>query len=520
MRNLVSIIIPVYNTSSYLKDCLDSVRQQSYQNLEVIIIDDGSNDGSEEILRQYAESDSRFRVFNQENHGLGYTRNRGISLSNGEFLFFLDSDDTLPYNAIELLVSRILNENDIDYAVGKVVRFNNERKYMPVRHLEFNLYKEEKITTITKNPELLQDSIACNKLWRKEFFVTHNFKFIEGKYYEDLLLTLKAAVLARKISVTNKIVYNWRVRNDNKGSSITQQQMKLQNTIDRINALKEIQQWLKEIDAPTNVINESNLKSLIDIIRLHGIKYSLVEESQKNEWQEEVLSFLQCIPIHIAQMLPEKERRIYDLIMNRNFTDLKSLSMAYTNTETIPLVEQINNEYFVRGEKSIYTITKELKPTITVLNVKREHDSLIFTGKLSLPKASKNMTGVIIFKGRRRKVQQEIGRVSHEVVNEGGIYPFEHQKFKWIINYSEINNIGIEETLDFYFRVKNNEQPSARIRVFPSVELPIKFKIGEFYYNIFRTQYGNLSIEICRASIFKNILKKIKAILKNNKSYI
>lgn len=92
----------------------------------------------------------------------------GISLSTGKYIYFLDSDDELPKNALQSLIDEIV-KYDAEFAVGKVLRYNEERKYVPIRHLEFNLYHSKEVTNLKDKPELLQDSIACNKLWKKDF---------------------------------------------------------------------------------------------------------------------------------------------------------------------------------------------------------------------------------------------------------------------------------------------------------------------------------------------------------------
>lgn len=107
---LVSVIVPVYNPGKYLYHCLDSITGQTYQNLEIILIDDGSTDNSLQVCREYAEKDSRIKVFSQENAGVSAARNKGIEESNGELLSFIDSDDYLEQNTYESLIEVFLRE--------------------------------------------------------------------------------------------------------------------------------------------------------------------------------------------------------------------------------------------------------------------------------------------------------------------------------------------------------------------------------------------------------------------------
>ena len=122
---MISVIIPVYNVYAYLIECIDSVINQTYMNLEIIMIDDGSNDGSSELCDKIAFKDDRIMVIHKENGGLSDARNVGISKANGEFLFFLDSDDILDKNAIKCMVD-FCDDNDVDIVIGQLQRFVDE----------------------------------------------------------------------------------------------------------------------------------------------------------------------------------------------------------------------------------------------------------------------------------------------------------------------------------------------------------------------------------------------------------
>ena len=114
---LISVIVPVYNTEKYLKACLESVQKQSYMNFELLLIDDGSSDGSGAICDFFANNDSRIRVFHTNNRGVSYARNLGLTYARGSYVMFVDSDDELPNNAIESLISETA-----DFTVGGMLR--------------------------------------------------------------------------------------------------------------------------------------------------------------------------------------------------------------------------------------------------------------------------------------------------------------------------------------------------------------------------------------------------------------
>ncbi|MEW5323166.1 glycosyltransferase family 2 protein [Geobacillus thermoleovorans] len=509
----VSVIIPVYNIASYLEECLYSVQNQSYRDIEVIMINDGSTDGSEHILSRFQKNDTRFRLFNQENQGLGYTRNRGISLSSGRYVFFLDGDDILPKDAIQNLLSSA-EACDADYAVGKVLRFNDERKYAPPRHVEFNLYVKKQVTTIEQSPELLQDSIACNKLWKKEFLINNNLTFTEGKYYEDLFFTMRAAVLAKKIAVTNKPVYYWRVRTEEHNRSITQEQMKLENTLHRLSALRQNRQWLIENHAPAKIIEQNDLKSLIDVLRLHVVKFALVDKNDRDEWQEQVIAFLREIPAEIAKQLAPKEKMLYELILNRDFYYLEQMSRVYMNIETTPVVKQKGQRFFVYIRNRMYDVTADFKPTMKVEAVQKRGRCLIVSGELTIPKASQKIEGHVYVANRASHEEISLGTLECEVKQNNDIYPYEHQTFRWILPLKEMAKLKKRNVYDVYYRINGDERihrPS-RVRLAPiakNYQIRIGFKIMLFY----RTDYGNLSIKFVDGIGFKSTIKKIGSLL-------
>ena len=118
---LISVIVPVYNVEKYLRTCVDSILVQSYSALEVILIDDGSTDGSPQICDQYAQQDPRIQVIHQKNAGLSAARNAGIDICRGEYLTFIDSDDFIHERFVELLLNACLS-NNADIAVGDLER--------------------------------------------------------------------------------------------------------------------------------------------------------------------------------------------------------------------------------------------------------------------------------------------------------------------------------------------------------------------------------------------------------------
>ncbi|TWT07161.1 glycosyltransferase family 2 protein [Planococcus sp. CPCC 101016] len=508
MAILVSIVIPVYNAIPYLEACLESVAMQTYKNLEVVAINDGSTDLSEETLQRFAQNDKRFRVYSQDNHGLGYTRNRGISLSSGSYIFFLDSDDIIPPKAIRSLVEAA-EESGADYAVGKVIRFDKERQYAPPRHVEFGLYQEKKLTTLQENPELLQDSIACNKLWKRELLTDNGIRFIEGKYYEDLSVTLKAAVLAKKIQVIDEVVYKWRIREGELKPSITQQQMKLENTAHRLEALTENRQWLIATNRPQQIIDEHDLKGLLDVMRLHVLKFSLIIEQEKDQWKNLVLSYLRNIPPTVASKLPDKEKLLYQLLMTEKDEDLMGVSQLLTNTEKSPIVKQENGLFVFQGSDAEYDVTKFNKPKVVVENIEKQESYWNLSGTVWIPKASQPLKGNLYARDRKTNRELLVASLELDQAVEGQVYPYEEQTFTIELNSKPMAEASKDTTFDFYFRLDQfTRSPRTRVRLHSTSDTAEPLKVDKQIITLYRTNYGNLSSTISKPQRLKSLIKK------------
>src|ERR1043166_8445137 len=207
---LISVVVPIYNVEEYLEPCLESIARQTVQDLEVIMIDDGSTDRSGEIAAAFAERDPRFKLVTKENGGLSSARNAGAEHATGEFLAFLDSDDLLPLGAYELLVTP-LQETGSDFATGNVRRIT-AAGVTPTRFLAKAFEQDRLGTHITKFRPLLADRIAPNKLWRRSFWESNGFSFPEGRVHEDIPVVLPAHFAAKSVDVISEPVYLYRGR--------------------------------------------------------------------------------------------------------------------------------------------------------------------------------------------------------------------------------------------------------------------------------------------------------------------
>lgn len=210
----ISVIIPVYNVEKYLAQCLDSVINQTYKNLEIICVDDCSTDNSREILQEYAKKDDRIKlVFNEQNSGPGYTRNNGLNIASGDYIHFIDSDDWLDLDTYEYLINKA-NKNKAEvfyFYVRQISNISNQQK-------KWSHYNGEKLNTICNigtNPQISDNWIRYiyNKLYLKSFLDKNNIRFNDYPCYEDHEFSLKVLLFANSIYYVDKVFYNYRVDN-------------------------------------------------------------------------------------------------------------------------------------------------------------------------------------------------------------------------------------------------------------------------------------------------------------------
>ncbi len=222
MRNSmpkVSIIIPVYNVEEYLRQCLDSVVNQTLKDIEIICVDDCSTDGSYEILQEYASKDDRFVVLKQEiNQGQGVARNRGLDIAKGEYIMFLDPDDWYELDACESAYNQIIkNNNDL-------VFFNLTYFYEKSKTYKIDIQKLNKFEKDINNPQIKFSKLdypffgngeSVYKIYKREFINANNIRFPNYRFCEDLVFYAKVITCAKSASILDKSLYYYRIHENN-----------------------------------------------------------------------------------------------------------------------------------------------------------------------------------------------------------------------------------------------------------------------------------------------------------------
>ena len=214
MNPKVSVIIPVYNVETYLRQCLDSVCAQTLKEIEIICVDDGSTDSSPDILKEYAQKDARIRILSQKNAGAGAARNYGLRESKGEYLSFLDSDDFFEPDMLEEAYKSI-EEYNADFVVFESDQYHmNTKEYVKnpwvVRRKDIPPYMPFKHRELTDNVFKTFVGWAWDKLYRKSFVMEHDLWFQEQRTSNDLLFVFSAVVLAKRIAIVYKTLAHQR----------------------------------------------------------------------------------------------------------------------------------------------------------------------------------------------------------------------------------------------------------------------------------------------------------------------
>jgi len=225
----VSVVIPVYNTAEYLSEAVNSILQQSLQEIEIIAINDGSEDDSLQILKQLSLTDSRIKVISfDKNVGVSVCRNKGIEVARGEFLYFFDSDDILGEDCLELCYQRMMDQ-DFDFLIFDGVSFYQgdmttgfNPNYERTRYLSKNVYTGTEILKELNQHKGYSCSV-CLCFIRKDYLTAIKLKFLPGVLYEDVLFTIILYLSAQKVGFIQRSFFRRRIRpNSTMTSSVNQ----------------------------------------------------------------------------------------------------------------------------------------------------------------------------------------------------------------------------------------------------------------------------------------------------------
>lgn len=283
MSELISVIIPIYNAEKHLKRCIESILEQSYSNLEILLINDGSKDGSKDICDEFAQKDNRIVVLHKENEGVGRARNDGLKKATGKYIAFVDSDDYLDKNSIEILYNALI-ENNVDCVKGNYdivtktgIIQNNEPKIDKKYDKEnINEFLYELLTERTKSFLWL---LLIKKECIKDNFCEELFLYEDVNFYLSFLGNINS------IYVFSKITYHYVIMNQ---SSLSRDINKVEEKVQNLMLANSI---LKNTLNKYGFDNDTNIKAIDTSIINNIINYYYYKYKNEKKFKDTIKSF-------------------------------------------------------------------------------------------------------------------------------------------------------------------------------------------------------------------------------------
>ncbi|WP_228313078.1 bifunctional glycosyltransferase/CDP-glycerol:glycerophosphate glycerophosphotransferase [Streptomyces fungicidicus] len=366
----LSIVVPFQDVEVYLAECLESIARQSFRDFEVILVDDGSTDGSVRIAADFCAADRRFRLVRQHAHGPGHARNTGLRNTHpaAEFLAFVDGDDVIPEYAYELLV-RTLEESESDFVSGNVQMMNSTKKWQSPLH-KGPMQKNRRGTHITKFDALIYDRTVWNKLFRRSFWNQNSIRFPEGVLYEDSWVNMYAHFRAAKVDVITDVVYFWRRRDGGAAPSITQRHSELSNLRDRVAAVQSVSRFLGDRRSREYADSKRkyDLACLKSDLLLHLKVLPDADEEYQHAFMKWANEFLDETDLTIIDELPADSRVKWLLVREERLAELLEVIEFERRGGPMPVQRRfrryLNYPYLgdrgVGLDKKAYRLDKEL----------------------------------------------------------------------------------------------------------------------------------------------------------------
>lgn len=294
MNKDISIIVPIYNAEKYLNRCIDSLINQTKEELEIILINDGSTDNSEKIIKEY--NDKRIKYFKNKNQGIGKTRNFGIEKTTGKYIMFVDSDDYIEKDACEKLYSKAIN-NNLDIVICDFFKINDlgETEQITIPDFEDSSLKE--------NPDIITEFLApWAKLYSRELIIDNNIRFVENLKYEDAPFVIEALCCANKIGKLNECL-NYYLVHTNSETTIRDRRC-----FDILKIIDKIRKYTKDKDYLEEKINKLTVRIITN--------YTIQQRVQSNK--KVAMEFIDEAFKYLEKEVPDYKNNKY--YQNRGFT--------------------------------------------------------------------------------------------------------------------------------------------------------------------------------------------------------
>lgn len=348
---MLSVIIPVYNVEDYLNECLDSVINQTLEDIEIICIDDGSTDNSPNILKEYQKKDSRIKIITKENGGQATARNLGIKEAQGEYIAFVDSDDFIEPTMFEKLYTKA-KDNNLDIAMCKIATFDNQTEEIKdnVWYYMLGVFRDfDKDIFNHKDTKEFTCHIAVtpyNKLYKTTLLKENNILFPEGLIFEDEKFFYDTYLRAKRVSIVDEFLYYYRI--NRKGSTVDT--IKDNDFSDIVPISKLIRETFKETD------NYEDYKILLSNRFIHLQLARFTQTSQK--YKE---TFFNLLKSDLEEVLAD--RTIYDNLES----DVKLRVDKIINSESLNEFEKLDEDKVFSVVMACYNAENHLDETINSL---------------------------------------------------------------------------------------------------------------------------------------------------------
>lgn len=283
----ISIIVPIYNAEKYLNKCLDSLINQTKKELEFILINDGSTDTSEEIIKNY--KDNRIKYFKNKNQGIGKTRNFGISKAQGKYLMFLDSDDYLALDACEKLYDKAEKEK-LDIVMNDFIKIFDDGRKEYIKQPNF------KNSSLKNNPNIISENLSpWAKLYSTKLIKENNIKFVEDLKYEDAPFVIEALDKANNIGKINEALNYYVIHGNSETTVLDKRVFDILKIVDIIRKYSQGKEYLKE------KIDELTVRIITN--------YTIQQRNQKEK--ETAIKFIDKAFDYLKKEIPDYKNNKY-----------------------------------------------------------------------------------------------------------------------------------------------------------------------------------------------------------------
>lgn len=333
MTSLVSIIVPVYNVEDYINETIQSVLKQTYEYIELIIVDDGSTDNSLKVAQSYQSKDTRVKVYSQSNSGVSIARNKGITLAKGEYILFLDSDDHIEANTVEVLLEAHQRQDELIIFGYYTHQPNGQVIIKPNNQKDLALNLHELSHSFWDYYEIGVTNSPVNKLYEASIIKEHQLSFPDDiRMGEDLIFNLSYFSKIKTIRIINQTLYHYIIHENQATAKID-----LNISTNMMPYLSAIEVFIMEYGAEDSLTHSGHyhsvFKHLLTAIEMAYLDNSLSTKEQLDYLQRMVSLFNQLVPIEEYMAVTMKEQWLLKQIRSQRYLSVHYWFKYYNKTK-------------------------------------------------------------------------------------------------------------------------------------------------------------------------------------------